>query len=101
MNCLSPPTKWSTVDKPDGVSTICASNSSTTILITCRDARKIREFDLEGAVIHEICMQGDIKTIARFRHSLRLGTSEKYVVCVGFLGGHRILILDRSGKVFY
>jgi len=94
------PGKWPTVDKPDGVSVYRDSaTSSVSLLVTCRETRKIREFDLTGKPIREISMQGDPKSTEKFRHSWRLNLPDSYVVCHGYDSGYGFIFLDPAGKV--
>lgn len=86
-------TQWPINDVPRGMSINAACN----VLVTCCDVGKIKEFDTDGQLLREICLQPDI---VYPWHAVELTQSE-FVVCHGRVKDplHRVCIVDSRGCV--
>jgi DNA-binding beta-propeller fold protein YncE len=86
-------TEWPVNDRPHGLSV----NSAYNVLVTCDEARKIKEFTTDGQLIREISLHSDL---VRPAHTVEL-TTEQFVVCHGQGKDplHRVCIVDSTGQV--
>lgn len=82
---------WSVDDPPDGLSV----TSRGSVLVTCRQARKLKEFTTDGRLLREIRLQADIK--GPF-YSVQLTTGH-YLVCHSGCELHRLCKVNADGRV--
>lgn len=93
-------TSWNVDDDPYGLSV--TSHPYCHVLVTCRDARKLKEFSESGRILREVLLGEDllhpIHSVGfHYRHSMDIN----YVVCHGDGSDplHRVCILDATGNV--
>jgi hypothetical protein len=72
-------------------------NSVCNVLVTCHEARKIKEFTTDGQLIREVSLQSDV---IHPNHAVEL-TTDQFVVCHGDINDplHRVCIVDSNGRV--
>jgi sugar lactone lactonase YvrE len=86
-------TQWPVNDKPSRLSITAAHN----VLVTCRVARKLKEFTTNGKLVREISLQPDM--VNPF-HALKL-TTDQFLVSHGDLPDpvHRVCLVGADGRV--
>jgi hypothetical protein len=86
-------TQWPVNDEPWRLSITAAHN----VLVTCREARKLKEFTTHGTVLREISLQPDV---VNPWHALEL-TTDQFLVCHGDLSDpvHRVCLVGADGRV--
>jgi len=86
-------TKWPVNDKPT-----CISVTGThSVLVACREVRKIKEFSTDGKLLRQIQLPEDVVSP---RHTIQLSSGE-FIVCHGDLPDpvHRVCLIDSNGHV--
>ena len=85
-------TRWAVNDKPSGLSVNAAHN----VLVTCREARKIKEFSSHGYIARELPLSVDLINPL---HAIQL-TSGEFVVCHGepYDAVHRVCKISEDGR---
>jgi len=85
-------TQWPVNDKPQDLSV----NGMHSLLVTCRDARKIKEFSSCGKLLRELRLPGDV---TEPHHAVQL-TSGQFVVCHGFRHNavNRVCKISEDGR---
>jgi len=86
-------TQWPVHDKPSSLS-LAVTHS---ILVTCREVRKIKEFSTDGQLLREVVLPDDVVGLA---HSVQLPSGE-FVVCHGGRADavHRVCLVSPDGHV--
>ena len=86
--------QWSIGEWPDSLSTTPHGHN---VVVTCRQARKLKEYTTSGYLIREILLNEDVYQPL---HALQL-PGEQFVVCHGWGSGppHRVCIVDVYGRV--
>ena len=86
-------TRWSVNDKPQGLSVNAAHN----VLVTCRDACKIKEFSSHGDLLRELTLPDDVRNPW---HAIQTRNGE-FIVCHGYYGDavHRVCKLSADGVI--
>ena len=84
-------TQWAVNDRPWGISVNAAHN----VLVTCRDARKIKEFSSHGDLLRELTLPDDV---INPQHAIQTRNGE-FIVCHGDLGDavHRVCKISADG----
>jgi len=85
-------TRWPVNDGPRGLSV----NAAHSLLVACRDVRKIKEFSSHGNLLRELTLPGDVTTP---RHSIQL-TNGQLVVCHGGVDValNRVCMISADGR---
>jgi len=67
------------------------------VLVTCRAARKIKEFSTDGQLLREVVLPGDVVSLW---HSVQLSSGE-FIVCHGNPGDpvHRVCLVSSDGHI--
>ena len=89
-------TQWPVNDGPSGLSV----NKAHNVLVTCRAARKIKEFSSYGDKLREVTLPDDV---VNPWHTLQL-TSGKFIVCHGTSGDsvHRVCLMrEDNGEIVH
>jgi len=86
-------TRWPVNNKLNGLSL----SHTHGVLVTCRDVRKIKEFNTDGQLLREVVLPDDV--ISPF-HSVQLPSGE-FIVCHGDLDDpvHRVCLVSSDGHV--
>jgi sugar lactone lactonase YvrE len=86
-------TQWPINGKPYGLSITAAHN----VLVTCREACKLKEFTTRGKMLREISLQPDVVDPW---HALEL-TTDQFLVCHGDQSDpvHRVCLVSADGRV--
>jgi len=86
-------TKWPVNDKPIRISV----TDTHSVLVTCRESRKIKEFSTDGKLLRQIQLPEDVVSP---RHTVQLSSGE-FVVCHGITDDllHRVCLIDSNGHV--
>jgi len=86
-------THWPVNDEPHGLSVSLTHG----VLVTCRWARKIKEFSTDGQLIREVVLPGDVVSLW---HSVQLSSGE-FIVCHGNVCDpvHRVCLVSSDGHV--
>jgi len=86
-------TNWPVNDKP-----CCLSVTDThSVLVTCREVRRIKEFTTDGILLRQIQLSEDVVSPW---HTIQLSSGE-FVVCHGDLDDpiHRVCLIGSDGRV--
>jgi len=85
-------TQWSVNDKPQGLSVNAVHN----LLVTCREARKIKEFTTDGHIVRTVCPPGDV---IHPWHTVQV-RSGQFIVCHGQVGDavHGVCMISADGR---
>ena len=85
-------TRWTTKDRPTSLSV----NVSHNVVVTCRVARKIKEFSSHGDLLRELTLPDDVITPW---HTIQTRENE-FVVCHGRRGDavHRVCKMSADGR---
>jgi len=86
-------TNWPVNDTPH-----CLSVTDThSVLVTCREVRKIKEFSTDGKLLRQILLAEDVVSPC---HTIQLSSGE-FVVCHGGLDDpvHRVCLIGSDGRV--
>jgi len=85
--------EWPVDEKPAAISV----TPQFTVLVTCREVRKLKEITTHGKQLREISLQSDILSP---HHATQL-PSGNYVVCHGIAedAAHRVCIVDVEGRL--
>jgi len=86
-------TQWPVNDKPSGLSL----SLTYSVLVTCPDVPKIKEFTTDGQLVREVVMPDDVVSPW---HSVQLSSGE-FVVCHGDRDDplHRVCLVSTEGHV--
>lgn len=88
-------TQWPVND----VAGFLSITNTHTVLVTCRDVRKIKEFTTHGELLRQIELSQDVVSP---RHAIQLSRGE-FIVCHGARGDpaslHRVCLLGSDGQV--
>jgi len=86
-------TRWPVNGEPCGLSISLTHG----ILVTCCEARKIKEFTTDGQLLREVILPDDVVSPW---HSVQL-SSDEFIVCHGDLGDplHRVCLVSSDGHV--
>ena len=84
---------WRVTDQPAGLS-VTASHS---VLVTCIEVRKIKEFSTDGQLLHQFQLPEDVNAP---HHTVQL-SREQFIVCHGevFDDVHRVCLIGSDGQV--
>ena len=84
-------TRWDANDKPRGISV----NAAHSVLVTCRDVRKIKEFSSHGDLLRELTLPDDVISPL---HSIQTRNGQ-FIVCHGDVGDpvHRVCKISADG----
>jgi len=86
-------TQWPVNDKPVGLSV----NAEHNLLVTCREARKIKEFTTDGHIVRTVCLPGDVIDPS---HTVQV-RSGQFIVCHSshYAGDavHRVCMISADG----
>ena len=84
-------TQWPVNDKPQGLSV----NAQHNLLITCRKARKIKEFTTDGHIVRTVGLPGGV---INPWHTMQ-SRSGQFIVCHGERGDavHRVCMISADG----
>ena len=85
-------TQWPMNDKPWGLSV----NAQHNLLVTCREARKIKEFTTDGHIVRTMSLPGDV---INPWHTVQ-SRSGQFIVCHGYPGDavHRVCMISADGR---
>jgi len=85
-------TQWPVNDKPCGLSV----NAKHNLLVTCDEARKIKEFTTDGHIVRTMCLPGDVITP---RHTVET-RSGQFIVCHGGRDDavNRVCMISADGR---
>ena len=85
-------TRWTTTDRP----TCLSVNVSHNVVVTCRVARKIKEFSSHGDLLRELTLPDDVINPL---HTIQTRDNE-FVVCHGDIGDavHRVCKISADGR---
>jgi len=85
-------TQWPVYDRPWGLSV----NAEHNLLITCRRARKIKEFTTDGHIVRTVGLPGDV---INPWHTVQV-RSGQFIVCHGGSGDavHRVCMISADGR---
>lgn len=97
-------TTWPVNDEPWGVS---VTSNLGHVLIACDEAKKVKEFEGDGQLVREICLQTDIvnpchAVLMPNAYLSDVGSNfDRFAVCHGAGSDsiHRVCIVDVSGRV--
>jgi len=86
-------TKWPVNDKPARISVA----DTHSVLVTCDEARKMKEFSTDGKLLRQIQLPEDVVSP---RHTIQLSSGE-FIVCHGDRPEpvHRVCLSDSNGHV--
>jgi len=92
LDAQGPTTRWFVNDKPAGLSV----NAQHNLLVTCRVARKIKEFTTDGHIVRTVCLPGDV---VNPWHTVQV-RSGQFIVCHGDSGDavHRVCMISADGR---
>ena len=86
-------TRWTVNDWPEGVS---ATYNGWNVLVTCLDARKLKEYTTHGDIVREIALE---ESVTHPQHSVQL-RSGQFIVCHDWYTElHRLCIVGVEGRV--
>jgi len=84
--------QWPVNDEPYGLSV----NAEHNLLVTCDEARKIKEFTTDGHIVRTVCLPGDV--ISPW-HTVQV-RSGQFIVCHGDVGDavQRVCMISADGR---
>ena len=85
-------TQWPVNDRPNGLSV----NAKHNLLVTCDEARKIKEFTTDGHIVRTVCLPGDV---INPHHAVET-RSGQFIVCHGVPSDavHRVCMISADGR---